>query len=617
MLLTLAILSLSIAFFVSGKVRSDIVALCALMSLMFFNILTPEEALSGFSNPIVVMMIGLFVVGGGIIQTGLAEMISRKIAGLAGASPYRTYVLLILTTALIGAFVSNTGTVALMLPVVVSLASATRISSRRLLMPLAFASSMGGMMTLIGTPPNLVISNELVKAGYEPLAFFSFTPVGIITVSLGLLAMWPLTSWFLKERSDAGGKRSGRKSLSDLGQEYQIAQNLYKVAVEKGTPIVNKSIHELNIAHQYNVNILEIEKKVRGPRLFSRPVTQYLAGPDTVIGNADLLYVWGDAEQVQRFVRDNKLNFVDTNDTGMAAPTSVNLRFEDIGMAELVVLSNSRLVNKQLRDSGFRENYNINILGIQRNNRHLLKNLKDERIYAGDALLIHGNWQDIARLSEQSSEFVVLGQPLSEASKVTISYKAPLAALIMVGMVVVMSLNMLPAVSAVMLAAILTVLTGCVRNVDAANQSINWESVLLIGAMLPMSLALEKTGVSVAISEMLVRTLGSVGPLSLLGGIYLATSVLTLFINNTATAVLFAPIAVSAATAMDVSPYPFLFAVTVAASMCFASPFSTPPNALVMSAGRYTFMDYVKVGVPLQLLYFFVMLLVLPLIFPF
>ena len=213
----------------------------------------------------------------------------------------------------------------------------------------------------------------------------------------------------------------------------------------------------------------------------------------------------------------------------------------------------------------------------------------------------------------------MLGQPLAEAAKVTLDYKAPLAALIMVGMIAMMMFDFIPVapVTAVMIAGLLMVLTGCFRNVEAAYKTINWESIVLIAAMMPMSLALEKTGVSEYISSSLVSGLGGFGPTALLAGIYFTTSLMTMFISNTATAVLMAPIAMASAVQVGVSPYPFLFAVTVAASMCFASPFSTPPNALVMPAGQYTFMDYVKVGLPLQLIMAVVMILVLPLLFPY
>ena len=215
MVVTLVILALSAVFFVSGKIRSDVVALCALVLLLLFHILTPDEALSGFSNSVVIMMIGLFVVGGAIFQTGLAKMISGKILQLAGKSETRLFILVMLVTSAIGAFVSNTGTVALMLPIVVSLAANAHINSSRLLMPLAFASSMGGMMTLIGTPPNLVIQNALTNAGFEPLTFFSLLPVGLNCVFVGMVVLMPLSKIFLTKRgTEKSDGKNKNKSLN-------------------------------------------------------------------------------------------------------------------------------------------------------------------------------------------------------------------------------------------------------------------------------------------------------------------------------------------------------------------------------------------------------------------
>ena len=219
MWITIGILVLSAIFFVNGKVRSDLVALCALVALLVCQILTPEEALSGFSNSVVIMMIGLFVVGGAIFQTGLAKMISSKILRLAGKSETRLFLLVILVTSAIGAFVSNTGTVALMLPIVVSLAASANVSSSRFLMPLAFASSMGGMMTLIGTPPNLVINDALISAGLEGLSFFSFLPVGLICVAVGIIVLMPLSKIFLsgKKKKKAGAEEDGGRMMVYVG----------------------------------------------------------------------------------------------------------------------------------------------------------------------------------------------------------------------------------------------------------------------------------------------------------------------------------------------------------------------------------------------------------------
>lgn len=619
--ITLIILALSAFFFVNGKIRSDVVALCALVLLILCGILTPEEALSGFSNSIVIMMVGLFVVGGAIFQTGLAKMISSKILQLAGKSELKLFILIMLVTSAIGAFVSNTGTVALMLPIVVSMAVSANVSPSRFLMPLAFASSMGGMATLIGTPPNLVIQNTLLEGGFEGLSFFSFTPVGIICVLIGIVVLIPLSRIFLVKKGEKKTEKKARKkSLKDLAYEYQIAQNLFRVGVKSDSIFRGKTLAELNITGKYNVTILEIRRESKSQNPFMKTIDQELAGPNTSLQTGDVLYVLGAFAQIELLTKDNNLDLLDTHTAEVSEEkVSRDMVFGEIGIAEVLLMPNSQLINRAVKDSGFREKYNINILGIQRGGKYLLQDLKDEKMHSGDALLVQGTWKDIARLNEMQSEWVVVGQPLAEAAKVTLDHKAPIAATIMILMIIAMVFDSIPVapVAAVIVAALLMVLTGCLRNVEDAYKTINWESIVLIAAMLPMSLALEKTGASAMISSGLVSYLGDFGPIILLAGIYFTTSLLTMFISNTATAVLLAPIALKAALDIGVSPYPFLFAVTVAASMCFASPFSTPPNALVMSAGKYTFMDYVKVGLPLQVIMGIVMVVVLPLLFPF
>ncbi|KAA3691172.1 SLC13 family permease [Bacteroides salyersiae] len=619
MVITLIILVLSAVFFMSGKVRSDLVALCALISLLIFQILTPEEALSGFSNSVVIMMVGLFVVGGAIFQTGLAKMISSKILKLAGKSELRLFLLVMLVTSAIGAFVSNTGTVALMLPIVVSLAVSAGMNPSRLLMPLAFASSMGGMMTLIGTPPNLVIQNALTSAGFEPLSFFSFLPVGLICVTIGTLVLMPLTKWFLSKKGKKQEVNASGKSLNQLVKEYGLSSNLFRLRADMSSLLVGKTIIDLDVRRKYGLNILEVRRGDISQNRFLKTITQKLAEPDTVMQEQDVLYVTGEVESVERFAEDYLLEMLDGHTTEEAAKANNSLDFYDIGIAEIVLMPSSNLANRTVKDADLRGKFNVNVLGIRRKKEYILQDLGNEKMHSGDVLLVQGTWQDIARLSKEDADWVVLGQPLNEAAKVTLDYKAPVAAAIMVLMVVMMVFDFIPVapVTAVMIAGVLMVITGCFRNVEAAYKTINWETIVLFAGMLPMSLALEKTGASEYISNSLVTGLGSYGPIVLMAGIYFTTSLMTMFISNTVTAVLMAPIALQSALQIGVSPVPFLFAVTVAASMCFASPFSTPPNALVMPAGQYTFMDYIKVGLPLQVIMGIVMVFALPLLFPF
>lgn len=617
MIIPIVVLAVSAVFFAIGRVRADVVALCALLALVLTNVLTPAEALAGFASPVVVMMAGLFVVGGAVLQTGLAKMMSGRIMALAGQSSGSIYLLVMLVTAVIGAFVSNTGTVALMLPIVVSIAASARTNVRTLLMPLAFASSMGGMLTLIGTPPNLVIDEALIEAGHEGLSFFSFLPVGVVCIIVGVLVLWPLSKYFLSKRDEAEETSRGRKSLNDLVGEYGLDIELTRCQLDTTSRLVGMKMADVDLYNQYGLTILERRQERMAQTRLMKNVSQTTVDANTVFETGDVLYLSGGRDRLKTFFADYQLNELKVADKDESSETQ--LEFYDIGLAELVMLQGSRLVGRRIRSTALRAKYHINVLAIRRKGKYIREGLADEVFSVGDVLLVQGNWSDIARLEREEDDWVVLGQPLAEAAQVTLTYRAPLAGAILLLMVAMMVFDFIPVapVTAVLLAAVLMVLCGCFRNVEAAYKTINWESLVLIAAMMPMSVALEKTGASALLSHTLVDGLGVVGPVALLAGIYFTTSLLTLFISNTATAVLMAPIALSSAAEMGVTPYAFLFAVTLGASMCFASPFSTPPNALVMQAGRYSFMDYIKVGIPLQVIMGLVMLIVLPLLFPF
>ena len=635
MTITLIILVITVAMFIWGRVRADIVALTALAALLVLGILTPAEALAGFSSPIVIMMIGLFVVGGAIMQTGLAKLTGNKLMALSRGNETITFLLVMLVTSFIGAFVSNTGTVALMMPIIMSIAAGSGMQSSRFLMPLAFAGSLGGMLTLIGTPPNLVIDEVLTAAGYQPLAFFSFFPVGIIVIAIGIIVLMPLSKIFLS-KSQGNKKKKNAKSLDDLVDEYRLLDNLHRYIVpssrtsaardENGNQldIVGKTLKELSIQKKYGVSIIEIRNEKKSRLGLVKDVNQNMAKSSSTIQVHDTLYIIGDEQKMQRFAQDY----------GLRKMKDVKIDFYDLGLTEIVVMPTSNFAGLRIGEANLRKRFGINVLGVKRGgsssssssseggrggNEYITDNLIAAKLHVGDMLLVQGEWTNLAHLTADTTNWVVLDQPEKTADKVLLDYKAPVAAAIMLLMIAMMVFDFIPVapVTAVIIAGLLTVFAGCFRNVEAAYKTINWESIVLIAAMMPMSTALEKTGASALVSQGLVDSLGAMGPTALLAGIYFTTSLMTMFISNTATAVLMAPIALVAAHQVGVSPYSFLFAVTLGASMCFASPFSTPPNALVMKAGGYTFMDYVKVGLPLQIIIGVVMTFVLPLLFPY
>lgn len=611
MILTIVTLAVSAVFFALGKVRSDIVALVALMVLVCGGVLNVGEAFSGFSNPIVIMMTGLFVVGAAVFNSGLAKMIGARLSRLGGNNPTRLFLVVVLATGVIGGFVSNTGTVALMLPIVVSMASSSSVSPSRFLMPIAFASSIGGMLTLIGTPPNLVIAEVWEECGGAPLTMFSFLPTGIICLALGTALLIPLSRLLVK-KNDASRTDGGKtdRSLGKLVEEYNLNEDLWRLEVPKSSPVNGLTLGALSLRSNYGLDVLEL--RVNKGSGILRNIQQEAPTAQSTVDSGDTIFVRGPMEGVARFAKDYGL-IID------ASPehTRQNLRFYDIGLAEIIPYPASPLLKQSIATLDFRNQFNLNILGIRRGKKFLTKDIRDLVLQKNDVLLVQGRWSDIAHLGESTSQWVVLGQPENLAAKVTLDYKAPLVAVIMLAMIVGLVVESIPSVVATTIAALLMVLCGCFRSVADAYKTINWESIVLIAAMMPMSLALEKTGVDKLFSSTLISAFGSMGPHVLLASIYLATSVMTLFISNTATAVLMAPIALQSAIAYGVSPLPFLFAVTFGASLCFASPFSTPPNALVMTAGGYSFGDYFKVGGILQIVMAVLMIFIIPFVFPF
>ena len=409
MTVTLIILVLTVLMFAIGRLRSDIVALCALSALLLFGILIPVEAFSGFSSTVVIMMVGLFVVGGAIMQTGLAKAVGGRIMKLAGGSDTALFLLVVIVTSVIGAFVSNTGTVALMMPIVVGMASRMGMHPARLLMPLAFASSMGGMLTLIGTPPNLVIQDTLTGAGLKPLGFFSFLPVGVVCMAVGIVVMLPLCRMLLNKNKKNGVNGKGKsKTLDALVKEYRLNNGVSRYLIKKSSLVRGKSVAELDLRNRYGLSILEIRNEKADRSGLIRNVTQSIASPERVLEVDDIIYILGDKEKATAFAKTNGLERLGNN----------NIDFYELGIAEIVLMPESRLIGVTVRNSGFRERYSINVLGIRRNKEYLTDSLPEEKLHSGDVLLVQGKWDNISRLGNEEDDWVVLGQPVKKAQVV-------------------------------------------------------------------------------------------------------------------------------------------------------------------------------------------------------
>ncbi|MCE7792122.1 SLC13 family permease [Salipaludibacillus sp. CUR1] len=614
LLLTFTVLIVTTLFFMWGKLRSDVVALLSLLTLLLLGIITTEEALSGFSNSLVIMIAGLFVVGAGIFRTGLAEAAGKLTIKWGRGNPFLLLIMLMILVAVLSAFMSNTGTVAVLMPVIISVALKMNESPSKFLMPVAFASSLGGVLTLIGTPPNLIASQTLADYGYERLGFFDFTPIGLVALITGILFLVVFGKYLIPDRIALKDGQSSSTAPDELMKIYGVTEKIYRVSLpDEDSRLTGVKLKDLKLTNKYGIYILTIERKWRDKKTFQSKRIRKPAYANTVIKRGDTLFLEGEKEGIDSFTEDYGLLLYSHSEEDIHE----SLINAEIGLAELLLTPHSKFINERVSSLEFREKYGLNIVGMNRKGRYFFQEWADERLQFGDALLIQGEWKKIELIAKEYQDVVVVGQPGEQASKAKANGRAPLAGLIMLLMLLLMTFEITAPVTAVMLAAMAMVLTGCLRNMDEAYSRINWESVLLIGGMLPMATALEKTGGVEFLSNVMIDWLGSLGPLAVMTGFYFFTMLFSQFISNTATAVLFAPIAITTALQMSVSPYPFLIAVSVAASMAFATPVASPPNALVMTAGGYSFMDFVKAGVPLQIILFIVMMFTIPLFFPY
>ncbi|MCC8195089.1 MAG: anion permease, partial [Deltaproteobacteria bacterium] len=442
-----------------------------------------------------------------------------------------------------------------------------------------------------------------------------FLPIGVICVIVGTVFLLFASKWLVKKEKEGGGSSTAGRTLAELADEYRLKQEERRARILPGSPLAGKKVSELSLLRELNVALVEIRRRKARPKFFERPEDQLMPGPNTVLREQDTFSFVMPEENVLQFAERGGLELVDESDPISGSGHAYT--FEGYGLAELVILSASRLVDRRVRDAELRENYGLRVLGLRRKDETILQHIGDIRIEAGDALLVQGRWKDLARLEEEHTEWVLVGKPREAASRETLDHKAPLTAIIVVLMIASMTLNLLAPVTAVMLAALALIFTGCFRNAEEAYKTISWQSVVLIASMLPAAIALEKTGAAALASRGLIEAVGDYGPYGLLAIIYAVTSVVTLFVSNTAAGALCTPVAMQAAINMGLSPYPFLFGVATAASMSLAFPFSTPPNVLVMAPGRYAFMDYVKVGAPLQIIFGVIMVVVLPILWPF
>ncbi len=594
MIITFVILGVTIALFVWGRLEPDLVAILSLLSLVLFGVIGTGDALSGFGNPTVVMIAALFVVGEGLSRTGVTGWGGKKLLEVARGSTLRLLVVVMLGTAFLSAFISNTGTVATLLPAVVAAAWTVGSKPSKFLIPLAFAANSGGLLTLTGTPPNIVIAQTLEQSGLRPFSFFEYALIGGPLLAAAVVYMALIGRKLLPDSATEDRPVDAAADLVDLAEAYSLGQNQFRLRIRAGSPLIGKTAAEAALGPTYGAPILRIEGREHAP--------------NAVLRHDDILVV--------RMVDANIDQIM--NDLGLSLQSSAESPDEvvskEIGLAEIIPTPRSEFLGKPFAVGGIAERYDVQVLAVRRRGEPVTE--RELTLEFGDSILVRGTWEDIGALQNERHNFVVVGAPEEMASEVAgLRPRAAVAVAALIGMVVLMVSGLVPTVIAALLAAAATILGGCLTTREAY-RSISWSSVVLIAAMIPMGKALESTGGASLVAEGLVNTLGNLSPIALMAGVFLLTTGFSQVINNTATAVLVAPIVIQAALDLNVSPHPLLMIVAISASTAFLTPIGTTTNILVFSPGGYRFGDYMKVGLPLMLIFLAISLMLVPLIWP-
>jgi len=604
-LFVLALLAVTIVLFASGRMRVDVVALLVITAFTLSDVLTLQEAVAGFGNSTLILIAVLFVIGDGLVRTGVAMSVGNWLMRVSGNSERRLLSLLVISVAVLGAFMSSTGVVAIFIPVILGVCAKTGQSPSRLMMPMAYAALVSGMLTLIATPPNLVVNDELRREGFQTFGFFDFTPIGLVVlaVTLGYIL---LAGRRLLPAVESDGEPSLRqKSIYELAQGYGLEGRGHRLLVAVGSPLAGRIVADSGLRADYGAAIIGIERRNH----FGESLTPALA--DTELRGGDALYLAVDSAEsdVDRLVQELGLK-------PLPLPKRrVESLVQTFGLAEILLPPDSEVVGMSLRKAAFRTRHGLNVLAIRRKGELLRTAIAETKLAVGDILLVSGGWRQIRKLMSDPADFVVLTIPAEAREAAPARDRAPYALLSLLGMVVLMAFGLVPNLTAALLAALAMGLFGCV-SAKSAYRSVNWESLVLIAGMLPFATALQKSGGIDLVVEGLMALLGEAGPTGMMAGLFALTALLGLFVSNTATAVLMAPIAIGAAQGMGVSTYPFALTVILAASAAFVTPVSSPVNTLVWGPGNYSFSDFARLGVPLLIMVMLISLFLVPILFP-
>jgi di/tricarboxylate transporter len=588
MLIVLGVIVLAVVLFASEKIPTDLTAILVMAILLLSGIITPAEGVSGFSNSATVTVGAMFVLSAALRKTGAVNylgVLSSRIfkynfwVGLIGA---------MIAVGVASAFINNTPVVAIFIPIMLGVAMDNKIGAARLLMPVSFASMFGGVCTLIGTSTNILVSSIAVQHGLPAFTMFQFTPLGLVFFAVGMVYMTAVGVRLIPERNGAG----------DLTQKYHMHNYLTDIVLLGNTKSIGVAVKDSPLVKELEIDILEV---IRDGRRVRTPLS------DTVLQENDLLRVRCDIAQLQK-LKDR---------AGIRMKTDCELheedfRCEDLALTEVIIAPNSMLSGKTIKSSRFRNVFRATALALRHKGELFNTGFSETLLSAGDAILVEArreNYEDL----KNDPNFVIVSEietPQYRREKII-----P-ALLIIAGVVVTATTGLLPIMVGAIIGCILLVATRCLTLEDAY-QAIEWNVIFLLGGIISLGIALEKTGTALLISNNMIGLVGDLGPAAIVSALYLLTMLLTSIMSNNATAILLAPIAIATAGAMGVSPTPFLMAVMFAASASFMTPVGYQTNTMIYGVGQYRFADFLKVGTPLSLIFWVIATLLIPVFFPF
>jgi di/tricarboxylate transporter len=598
----LCLLSAAIVMFAINRPRLDAVALIMLVALPLTGILTMQEALAGFSDPNIVLIATLFVIGEGLVRTGVAQGLGDWLATKAGADELRLTTLLMTVVCVLGATMSSTAVTAIFIPVALRIAQGTGIPPGRLMMPISFAALISGMTTLVATAPNLVVNSELERHGITGFSFFSFTPFGIPILVLGIVYMAFARHWLPAGKRERTGNRP---TFATWVYEYGLDGRGHRLRVTDRSPLAGRTLEELDLRGSAGANIIAIERS----RNLSRELLRPTAKMELKTGDVLLIDLRSNDRGIQAIRDEFRLEELPLKGTYFSD------RSQEIGLAEVIVTPSSDLIGRSAIESRFRTRFGLSIIGLRRGRIVHQRNLAHEKLEVGDMLLLVGTWNKIEQLRLDDGNLAIIRLPAELDEALPAPGKALQAVACLALVVGLMISGIIPNVHAALIGCLLMGLLGCV-DLPSAYRSIDWKTIVLIVGMLPFSIALQRTGGVDLAADVLMTLISDAGPRIVLGTLFLITALLGMFISNTATAVLMAPVALAVAKDLNASPYPFAMIVALAASTAFMTPVSSPVNTLVVGPGNYSFGDFIRLGVPFSVLVLIVCVILVPWVLP-